>query len=76
MKSTVLFGFVSPNRASTLLCLLGCSGTTGDGPSTPVQAEGQARGGEDGHGEGLVLVETWNMRATEHEAKRKARDLC
>ena len=41
-----------------MLSLLGRSGTTGDGPSAPAQTEGQTRAGENGRGEGLVLVET------------------
>lgn len=67
-KKSAAFGFDSSNRASTPLCLLGCPGTTGDGPSTPAQTQEQARGGEDGLGWGLVLMETWNI--TEHKAKR------
>lgn len=35
---------------------------------TPAQTQEQARGGEDGLGWGLVLMETWNI--TEHKAKR------
>lgn len=57
----MLFGFVSPNRASTLQCLLRYLGSTGDSPSTPVQTGGQTRGGENGHGEGLVLTDMWNI---------------
>lgn len=54
----MLFGFVSPDRASTLLRLLGCSDSTGDSLSTPVQTEGWPRVGEDGCVKGLLQLET------------------
>lgn len=57
-KSAMLFGFVSPDRASTLLRLLGCSDSTGDSLSTPVQTEGWPRVGEDGRVKGLLQLET------------------
>lgn len=67
----MLFGFVSPDRASTLLRLLGCSDSTGDSLSTPVQTEGWPRVGEDGRVKGLLQLETWNRRTTENVAKKR-----